>query len=383
MNLFGKKARVSSGLANRRRWIELMDGLAAPVLCAAQRGELCRIFPETESRLAAGAGVLCGLAPFLSSRPEPGEAPCGERMCAAARSLLFDITAPDGADSCRVTTPGAEDAVGRSNGLLAFSLLWGKQRLLCVDDGKKLLDYFEQARRLHIYPDVEGLLSRALMELVIHELGGTCDTQLIDYVMTFLMRQNRGNGVFAPEDGYRWGYAHTFFLYPAASLLADELHRWFGRKGEEWRREMRRALERMSVIQARFLAPDGSFPVLGPEVWLRSGAFHTLAYAASRDQLPKSLSSSAVRQALLNLSERTLTPDGTVDEKGFLRPGLCGYQPGLCGSNFARGRLYGCMAVFAPLGLPAYHDFWQNGTGKSPWNQMWSGENVPLDCDHH
>lgn len=381
MHRFGKRARTAVGLANRRRWMELMDGLATPVLRTAQAGELHRTFPEPASRLAAAAGVLCGLAPFLEAEPAAGS----HALLAGARGLLADITSADGADSCRILPPEGSGTFGWANGLLAFALLRGRSCLLHADPAaeQQLLEYFENARQSRFRPDADGLLFRSMVELALYELSGTCDTQVLDYTMTFLMRQSRGNGVFALDNGYRWSYAHTFFLYPMAGLLTEYAPIWFGRKGEEWRRSIKQATERMSVIQARFLAPDGSFPVLGPEVWLRAGAFHTLAYAASREQLPRVLDGPAVREALLHLAERTLTPAGTVDADGFLLPGLCGHQPALCGPAVMRGQLYGCMAVFAPLGLPAHHDFWQNSEQKAPWDQMWTGENVPLDCDRH
>lgn len=385
MRLFGKRRRSVEGIANRRRWLELIEGLVLPFLRAAHEGELWKIFPEAESRLAAAAGVLCGVAPFLAAEPQVGEVDRYNVIYADARALIADVTSSDSTDCCCVLPSDANDTFGYANGLLAFALLRGKDRLIHTgaEEERKLLDYFERTRRSPVKPDADGLLFRAMVGLVISELGGTCDTQLLDYAITFLMRQSRGNGVFAPENGYRWSYSHTFFLYPAACLLTEYLPIWFGRKGEDWKREMRKAVERISVIQMRFLAPDGSFPVLGPEMWLRSGAFHTLAYAASRELLPRELSGAAVREALLQMAERTLTPIGTVDGDGFLLPGLCGYQPTLCGPEVLRGYLYGCMTVFAPLELPAYHDFWQNGNEKSPWDQMWAGENVPLDCDHN
>lgn len=381
-HLFRKKSKEPACRSNREQWIGSMQMLAKPVLSAAKQGVLHRTFPEPASRLAAAAGVICGTASFLESLSGKQEASQYTPLLRDVQDLLNAIITSGSPDCCLAVPTNYEPTeVVPCNGLLAFALLKSKTVLLKSAKKDMLLQYFRNAKKSRPCLAREDLLFGAMIELVIYEISGSCDTQNLDYTINMLMHHNRGNGVFAPSGQYRWSYEHTFFLYPMMEVLCSYLPLWFDRqKTEAWKKAAASAFERMCTIQMRMIAPDGSFPVFGPEVWLRCGAFHTLAHGAAVKKLPKDLPYACAREALTSIMERTLTPAGTADEAGFLLPGLCGSQPSLCSPGFLRGKLYGCMTVFAPLGLPASHAFWNPADKSSPWQQVWSGQNIPLDC---
>lgn len=386
MHFHRNKAKSETAKANRAVWFTQMERIAAPVLKAAESGRLSQVFPEPGSRLAAAAGVLCGLSSFLKADPwDEEEKAVRQELLKGSQALLNRIIDPDSPDGCRMPSKQSEpDPMLSSNGLLAFALLKAKNTFLSPSAGEaaELAAYFHNAKKSRPRLEREDLLYSAMIELALYELEGECETQVLDYTMNTLISHSRGDGVFAPARQFQWGYAHTFFVYPMLDILTGYLPHWFSGQLNQWQSTAKQAFNRMLTIQARFLSPDGSFPPLGPELWLRGGAFHTLAHGAYLEKLPKELSYPCVREALYKMIEKTLTPEGTVDKDGFLLPGLCGHQPSLCPDGFERGRLYGCMAVFAPLGLPPRHKFWQDCAAETPWQELWQGRDIPLDRYH-
>lgn len=388
MKLFKRKPKlVAKKLSsNRKEWLELMNSLAEPVLDAGENGTLKQAFPEDVSRLAAVSGVLCGLSSFLEAPVQAGEESMHRALLQKARLLLMDVINPDSPDACPGFTGSFEpDEKLPALGLLAFALLKAKRVLMKELEPaaqKLLLSYLQDAKYIRPKMDSEEVLFSAMLELAIYELSGDCETQNLDYAVTTLMDHYRGDGVFAPAGQFHWDYLNTFYVHPLLELLLPYLPYWFRGRANAWEKTASGARARMLVMQARMISPDGSYPVLGYGMCLRAGAFHTLAHGALREDLPRELPYPCVRELLWRVMKRTLTPKGTQDQNGFLRPGLCGFQPSLCEPDFTTGQLYGCMAVFAPLGLPQNHAFWGVNTSRSLWQQAWIGENIPLDHCH-
>lgn len=67
------------------------------------------------------------------------------------------------------------------------------------------------------------------------------------------------------------------------------------------------------------------------------------------------------------------------DAKGWLRPGVYGYQPELAEGYINTGSLYLCAAVFLPLGLPPQDEFWFARDESWTSKKVWAGEVAPID----
>ncbi|MNW07709.1 hypothetical protein D3C71_2043720 [compost metagenome] len=70
---------------------------------------------------------------------------------------------------------------------------------------------------------------------------------------------------------------------------------------------------------------------------------------------------------------------GNLDEQGWLRPGVYGYQPDLAESYINTGSLYLCASVFLPLGLLPSDPFWAEDDMKWTSARIAAGENVMRD----
>ena len=70
---------------------------------------------------------------------------------------------------------------------------------------------------------------------------------------------------------------------------------------------------------------------------------------------------------------------GTFDEKGWLKIGFCGAQPGIGEGYINTGSLYLCCAGFLPLGLPADDPFWNAPDADWTSLKLWKGIDLPAD----
>jgi hypothetical protein len=150
----------------------------------------------------------------------------------------------------------------------------------------------------------------------------------------------------------------------------------------EWKTFRDHAVERLTrhaAIQERLIAPDGSFPAIGRSIAYRAGAFQVLAMAAWRNLLPKDVLPAQARVALSSVIRRTLEAPGTFDDRGWLRIGLAGHQPGLGESYISTGSLYLCSFALLPLGLVSSAPFWSAPPTATTWEKVWAGENLPAD----
>jgi hypothetical protein len=136
---------------------------------------------------------------------------------------------------------------------------------------------------------------------------------------------------------------------------------------------------RYAAIQERMISPEGTFPAIGRSLTYRFGAFHLLSDISLRKELPENVTPEQVRCALTAVMRRMIERPGTFDEKGWLRIGFAGHQPGLGEAYISTGSLYLCSAAWLPLGLPESDVFW-SGAAK-PWTEIkvWGGEDTKAD----
>ena len=137
-------------------------------------------------------------------------------------------------------------------------------------------------------------------------------------------------------------------------------------------------LQRQSEFLERLIGSDGSYPLFGRSMVYRCGVFHALAYAAWKNVLPASLEHGSVRAALTAVLDRTFVPEN-YDERGFLRLGFHGSQPGIADAYSNNGSTYMALLAFLPLGLARDHPFWLANSRDWTQRRAWSGGNVALD----
>ncbi|MBP0974646.1 MAG: DUF2264 domain-containing protein, partial [Oscillospiraceae bacterium] len=98
-----------------------------------------------------------------------------------------------------------------------------------------------------------------------------------------------------------------------------------------------------------------------------------------QDTLPEGLTKPQVRTALTSVIHRCFDGRDNFDENGWLRTGICGYQPGLAEKYICTGSLYLCTTGFLPLGLDAGDPFWSAPDEPCTSQKIWSGADMPAD----
>ena len=177
---------------------------------------------------------------------------------------------------------------------------------------------------------------------------------------------------------FHWDYYNSFVIHP---MLVDVLAS-VGDGSPAWKAlvpTVHARAKRYAAVQERLIAPDGSYPLLGRSLAYRCGAFHLLAQAALRRELPEGVRPAQVREALTAVIRRTMDAPGTFDTNGWLTIGVAGHQPAVAERYISTGSLYLCTTAFLPLGLPPTDPFWSDPP--LPWTakHAWSGGDFAPD----
>jgi hypothetical protein len=222
------------------------------------------------------------------------------------------------------------------------------------------------------------LLFSATVEAGLAKLGATWDRMRVDYALRQHDQWYKGDGIYGDGPEFHWDYYNSFVIHPMLLDVLDEVREvmpaW---KALSARVEAR--ARRYAAILERQIAPDGSFPAIGRSIAYRFGAFHLLAQAALKHQLPEEVTPAQVRGALTAVIRRSISATGTFDKEGWLQIGFCGHQPGIGERYISTGSLYLCAVGLLPLGLPAGDEFWS--APPQPWTaaRAWSGQPFPID----
>jgi hypothetical protein len=144
--------------------------------------------------------------------------------------------------------------------------------------------------------------------------------------------------------------------------------------------EVCRRASRYATVQERLISPEGTYPLIGRSLTYRFGAFHALAQIAYKHLLEPELSPAQVRCALSAVIKRVCSFSDMFDENGWLKIGVCGYQPSMAESYISTASQYLCTTVFLPLGLPENDEFWSSENADWTSKKLWAGED--MKCDH-
>jgi hypothetical protein len=383
----GGEEDLSSGREVRKYWTGMLERVGSPVVEALSRGKLKSRMPVEQkpgsgrtsfTHLEAYGRLMAGIAPWLAL--EEDESPEGRlrkrwvEMSLASCAYAVDPRSPDYMNFSTGRQPLVDAA------FLAQALLRAPDALYRSLDRKtegNLLAALRSAAAIEPYEN-NWLLFSALIESFFLSVGERHDQKKIDRAVGSMQKWYKGDGVYGDGSEFHWDYYNSYVIHP---MLLDVLGVLKGAGvdvGELHAACLGRA-QRYALIQERLIAPDGSYPLTGRSLAYRCGAFQLLAQLALSHALPDPLTPAQVRSALTRVIRRTLEAQGTFDNEGWLRIGVCGHQPGIGEEYISTGSLYLCAAVLLPLGLPAGDPFWSSPF--APWTSMkgWRGDDLPAD----
>ena len=376
-----------AGATGRAVWVGHLERVARPLLEALAERRLRASMPieahagMEQSRthtthLEAFGRLLSGIAPWLDL-PNAPEADLQRRyvdLTHRALEAAIDPASPDlfefAADNQNLV-----DAA-----FLALAMLRAPKTLNAALDPalrRRLADALRATRVLK--PGFNNwLLFAACIEAALAAMGEPWDEMRVDYAVREHMAWYVGDGAYGDGPHFHWDFYNSFVIHPFLLAVLEQV----GDHRPDWKAFAPHAHERAqryAAVQERMIAPDGSYPVLGRSITYRCGAFHLLGDVALRGALTPAVSPEQVRCAMTAVIDRTLTPAGTFDAKGWLRIGLAGHQPALGEPYISTGSLYLCATAFLPLGLPAEDRFWS--AADAPWTakKVWAGVDIPAD----
>lgn len=381
------KPAPRTGADDRATWCALLARVATPVLDALARGKLKvempleAMLPEKRAphlHLEAIGRLLAGLAPWIElpadDTPEGRERARFAGLARTALDATTDPQSPDFVNFSQGRQPVVDAAFLAQALLRAPHELWGR---LAPRVRANVVAALKSSRAIKPN-DNNWLLFAALIEALLHRVGEKRDEgRLFDALRKF-QQWYVGDGWYGDGAEFHTDYYNAFVIQPMLVETLDVV----GGEAPEWtvfRAMAQERLRRFAAIQERLVAPDGSYPVLGRSITYRGGAFQGLALAALRHQLPAEVKPAQARAALTSIVRRTLEAAGTFDDKGWLRIGLAGSQPGLGENYISTGSLYLCSTAFLPLGLSPADPFWSEPASPTTWEKSWSGTDLPAD----
>jgi hypothetical protein len=259
---------------------------------------------------------------------------------------------------------------------LALALLRAPQQLWQKLDSRVRSNLLKALRATRtIQPPFNNwLLFSAVIEAFFCRVAESWDRMRIDYAMRQLDEWYKGDGIYGDGPHLHCDYYNSFVIQPFLQAILDNTKEW-----QSFRQRIVDRAQRFTVIQERSISPDGTYPPVGRSLAYRCGAFHHLANAAYRGELPSTLAPAQVRSALTSVIRRSLDVPETFDGDGWLTIGFCGHQPAIAESYVSTGSTYLCTTAFLPLGLPTNDPFWTDARKNWTSRELYSGHDLPAD----
>jgi hypothetical protein len=386
LGISGRVLSEETPSKTREEAVQTLDRIARPVMQSLAEGKLKEKLPlgpgegdrASYTHLEAFGRTLSGIAPWLALGPdETREGKMRARYAEWARKGLVMATDPRSPDRMNFSKGGQPlvDAAFLSLGLLrAPDVLW---KPLKEEERQLVIGALKETRA--IKPGENNwLLFTALVESAIWKFTGECEMAGIEKALASHEKWYVGDGTYGDGPQYHWDYYNSFVIQPALIAVLEVCQEKQSPLAKSLPKVLARA-QRYAEVQERMISPEGTFPVVGRSSAYRFGAFQTLSLMALRRDLPKSVSPASVRSGLQAVIQRMTAAPGTLDENGWLRVGVAGYQPAVREGYISTGSLYLCLNGMLHLGLPASDPLWADPA--QPWTQkrLWSGENVPAD----
>lgn len=376
----------------RKYWLDTMLKIVSPVVEALAENRLKKDMPVESIHtkksysqweyLEVLGRVTVGIAPWLSCQGLKGEEEeLRKHYASLMRTCIKNAVDEDSADYIDFTPyPNRQpivDAAFLAQGILrAPDELWTP-----LDDvtKEKLLKSIRRTRTQKPHKN-NWLLFAAMIESLLYYAGADdWDPMRIDYALEKHMDWYKGDGWYGDGEKMHFDYYNSLVIQPmlvdVINTVGDYYPSWSAMKDSIHKRASHFATHLEHMI-----APDGSYPPIGRSITYRFGSFHLLAQMAYLDMLEEEISPSQVRCALTAVIKKICSFPDMFDDKGWLRLGVCGYQPRLAERYISTASLYLCSSVFLPLGLNESATFWSEADADWTSKRFWAGENLP--CEH-
>lgn len=420
---------------DREVWTTLLYRMAQPVLEPMSEGRLQEVMTYESGNLEVSptwdgrnkkvaymetfARLMAGLAPWLSL-PDDDTAEGAQRKQLREWALKAYANAvnPESPDYLGWTS-GGQTLVDAAYLVESFHRGW--DALWVPLDAETKLRYVHELQQLHRYdpPYQNWLLFCGMEEAFLlrasqdPDLKGKLPEPIYDAfrIKTAVNKAEEwyvGDGWYADGPSFAFDYYNSYVIHPMYaeilemvccvqpnnSYLVRSLDLNYREQGPKQRlAEVRKRMQKFSVILERMVSPEGTYPVFGRSIPYRLAVFQPLAQLAWQKQLPNELSNGQVRAAITAVMKRMYaadlyalgmsnTPASTptnFNAGSFLTIGFVGSHPNVADIYTNNGSLYMTSLAFLPLGLPADDPFWTDPA--QPWTskKAWEGEDFPKD----
>ena len=368
-------------MSSRKKWIDLMKEIAYPVLKSLSEENLNRDFPSEFNPekssfrcLEAFGRTMCGIAPWLGLKGIKGEeAVLQNEFRTLARRAIDKATDPESKDFMNFSE-GSQPLVDTA--FLAHAIIRAPEELYHKLDErvkKNLINAFKSSRVINAY-NCNWLLFSGMIEAALYIMGEEIvDKRVQDAIDKFQNEWYVGDGTYSDGINFHFDYYNSFVIHPMYIDIVTTLPQYSELIPDALKRGRRYA-----QILERMIAPDGTYTVVGRSICYRFGAFQLLSQAVLQDFVPDTISKAQIRCGLTAVLEKCIE-GGMFDEKGWLKPGVYGYQPELAENYINTGSLYLCSAVFLVLGVSPEDNFWTSCYEDWTSKKIWSGQKTVID----
>ena len=409
LNLYAKKPLTPK--TDREVWVDIMYQMAEPVLRNMAAGTLqqnmtlenggLEISPTWDGRdkkvsyMECFARLMAGLAPWLSlpddDTPEGLKRKQLREWALKAYANAVDPASPDYLG----WTSGGQTLVDAA--YLVESLYRGYDALWKPLDDVTKQRYIKEIQGLRRYdpPYTNWLLFIAMEESFLMYVGADYDAYRIKMALAKVEEWYIGDGLYSDGPSFAFDYYNAYVIHPmyveALEMIAakqpNNSYLIFSKTDSQRRgaknrlEEVRKRMQKYSIILERFISPEGTYPVVGRSIPYRMAVFQPLAQLAWRKQLPKELTNGQVRAGITAVAKNMFLRPGVTNfnKQGFLTIGFIGNHPNVADWYTNNGSLYMTSLAFLPLGLPADDPFWTDAPQKWTSKKAWDGDDFPKD----
>lgn len=215
------------------------------------------------THLEALGRTFCGIAPWLELQEISGEE--SKKRDALLELVLASLTNavdPNSPDRLNFDHPAQAvvDCAFVAQGFLRSPVqVWNR---LDPVTQRLWIDSLRSSRK--ILPGFNNwLLFAAIIEAFFHSIGENPDRMRVDYALRQHEQWYCGDGAYSDGPNFHWDYYNSFVIQPMMLDVLDVMSGEF----QIWETLRGRCLERgrrFASVQERMIAPDGSFPPLGP-----------------------------------------------------------------------------------------------------------------------
>ena len=372
---------------DREFWIATLEKIALPVLDYLSSGSLKKRMPyESNSEdgrkfayLEAFARVFNGIAPWLElGVDDTPEGSIRQKYINFTLSAISNAVNPRNNDYIFLIEP-KQSLVDVA--LFAQGLLRSKQQIwlnLPMDVQARIIRELKNTRMIAPYEN-HWLLFTSMVEAALLEFTGECDKERLTYaIYKFKEEFYVGDAVYSDGKDFELSYYNSLIIHPMLNDILLVMRKYGLQEGEFLDVQLMRT-SRLAAQLERFIAPDGSYPLLGRSLSYRCGVFHGLSQAVLLKVLPKNISHAQVRCGLTAVLKKQFEGNQNFDDNGWLICGFNGSQLPICENNIDTGSLYLCCAIFLPLGLKEKDVFWNSHD--EDWSSLkaWTGKALRID----